>query len=300
MNVSLSPDETLGRMLHTFSATGYEIDDSNYETLKKYNVVKENDMKILERTKFITWPSENNKDRRIYGYIKNLVWKDPFPSMESYIGLKDLEDKNAIEFPKFYNPQGDFRTPENKFYGILLDGITSKTATLIFEQQDMPEYNEKADEFQKMINSGSLITKWITVDSSNSQELTKIKQIHTIIAERDINSGARAWIVLVKNNGYEKDINEDYITNNGALTPLSPTYTTISLDNNGVLELNDLNTVDSISFGKVVPKTDEHGNPIIENGKEIKKIIYEDDKGNPIENGAVVTMLVTKSEEEVS
>lgn len=36
--VSLSPMDQLGRMLHSFSATAYEIDDLNIETLKKYNM----------------------------------------------------------------------------------------------------------------------------------------------------------------------------------------------------------------------------------------------------------------------
>ena len=43
MNVSLTPNDTLGRMLHTFSATAYEIDSADPETLIKaeYNILKE-------------------------------------------------------------------------------------------------------------------------------------------------------------------------------------------------------------------------------------------------------------------
>ena len=39
MNTSLSPNDTLGRMLHTFSSTAYEIDEINYSTLSKYKLV---------------------------------------------------------------------------------------------------------------------------------------------------------------------------------------------------------------------------------------------------------------------
>ena len=39
MNVSLSPNDTLGRMIHTFSATAYEIDELTFENLKKYNLL---------------------------------------------------------------------------------------------------------------------------------------------------------------------------------------------------------------------------------------------------------------------
>lgn len=38
MNVSLSPNDTLGRMLHTFSATAYEVAEYTPENLRDYNV----------------------------------------------------------------------------------------------------------------------------------------------------------------------------------------------------------------------------------------------------------------------
>lgn len=40
MDVSLSPNTTLGRMLHTFSATAYEMKDCSITTLKDYNFIK--------------------------------------------------------------------------------------------------------------------------------------------------------------------------------------------------------------------------------------------------------------------
>lgn len=40
LNVSLSPNDTLGRMLHTFSATAYEIGDCSYETLTEWNIIQ--------------------------------------------------------------------------------------------------------------------------------------------------------------------------------------------------------------------------------------------------------------------
>lgn len=41
MNTSLSPNDTLSRMLHTFSATAYEIADYTVSNLKLYNFIKE-------------------------------------------------------------------------------------------------------------------------------------------------------------------------------------------------------------------------------------------------------------------
>ena len=40
MNVSFTPNQTLGRMVYSFSATAYEIDEINFETLDKYNIQK--------------------------------------------------------------------------------------------------------------------------------------------------------------------------------------------------------------------------------------------------------------------
>lgn len=39
MNTSLSPNDTLGRMLHTFSCTAYEIADFTFENLRKYGMM---------------------------------------------------------------------------------------------------------------------------------------------------------------------------------------------------------------------------------------------------------------------
>lgn len=40
MDVSFTPNTTLGRMVYSFSATAYEIDEINFETLDKYNIQK--------------------------------------------------------------------------------------------------------------------------------------------------------------------------------------------------------------------------------------------------------------------
>ena len=40
MNVSLSPNDTVGRMIWTFSATAYEIDENTYDNLKKYKLIE--------------------------------------------------------------------------------------------------------------------------------------------------------------------------------------------------------------------------------------------------------------------
>lgn len=41
LNTSLSPNDQVGRLLHNFSATAYEIADFNYKNLRKLNIIKE-------------------------------------------------------------------------------------------------------------------------------------------------------------------------------------------------------------------------------------------------------------------
>lgn len=43
MNVTMSPTDTLGRMLHTFSCSAYEIDDYTYLNLRKHGLITAND-----------------------------------------------------------------------------------------------------------------------------------------------------------------------------------------------------------------------------------------------------------------
>ena len=42
MNVSLAPNDALGRMIHTFNCTAYEVAENDYESLEKYNFIKVN------------------------------------------------------------------------------------------------------------------------------------------------------------------------------------------------------------------------------------------------------------------
>ena len=43
LNVSMTPNDTLGRMLHTFTATAYEIAEHNYENLAAYGLINVGD-----------------------------------------------------------------------------------------------------------------------------------------------------------------------------------------------------------------------------------------------------------------
>ena len=90
MNVSLSPDEKLSRMLHTFSATGYEVmDKNNYEELVD-NKVLDKDLVIapLKSPTYVSLDGANllkdgeislSKDKEIKGVITYVRWETRRP-----------------------------------------------------------------------------------------------------------------------------------------------------------------------------------------------------------------------------
>lgn len=62
MNVSLSPNEILGRMLHSFSCNAYEVDSCSYSNLLKYGFLDINEEKFNENRKIQMWASVTSND----------------------------------------------------------------------------------------------------------------------------------------------------------------------------------------------------------------------------------------------
>lgn len=95
MNVSLTPNDTLGRMLHTFQATAYEIANNIYEKQVEYNFIK---------------TSENNAISEESSYFK-IIYSDfndpnrpklPDGKTFEYFKLQDIQPGTKFSF-KFAN-----------------------------------------------------------------------------------------------------------------------------------------------------------------------------------------------------
>ena len=102
MNVSLSPNATVGRMLHTFSATGYEVADYNYENIKKYNLNKIANPKV--RYNELKESVECVENKIEYEKVKNIEWW----STKTNSKLILFKDGFASSF---YNTGGYIKTP---------------------------------------------------------------------------------------------------------------------------------------------------------------------------------------------
>lgn len=85
INASLTPIDTLGRMLHTLNCTAYEIDKNDYNTLAEYGLNVENnlvgyDYSVLENCSSYTSAIEG-EELKVYGWSSvidyNLNWLPP-------------------------------------------------------------------------------------------------------------------------------------------------------------------------------------------------------------------------------
>lgn len=130
MNTSLSPNEQVGRMLHTFSSTAYEIMDYNIANLQTYNLFNLNNIKIsdpepepiiitymfddlfsnnLNECNLVEYINQDNNAKKIKdGTITNIIWHAVRPDINDYIEI----DNN-----KYYNNvTGIFQTPSGVQY----------------------------------------------------------------------------------------------------------------------------------------------------------------------------------------
>lgn len=109
MSTSLSPNDTVGRMLHTFSSTGYEVADNTMENLKTLGLVDFDLVSAAADTKqaVLSWPTLDSKDTEYVtiemGEIINLIWDTAYPNTIDKI-LVDGQDYTNItghmQFPQ--------------------------------------------------------------------------------------------------------------------------------------------------------------------------------------------------------
>lgn len=84
MNTSLSPNDQLGRMLHTFTCTAYEVADFNYENLQSFNLLDVNNLStsyLLQETKqFAEYSIDRNGEYQI-------IYKDFNGAVNDYTAI---------------------------------------------------------------------------------------------------------------------------------------------------------------------------------------------------------------------
>lgn len=152
MNTSLSPNDTLGRMLHTFSSTGYEAAAADQETLFNKKLVPSYavDPSITTETVELKFEElfKNNIEpvdvSEIYpalisGTIKNIIW---------HSSNANVNDTIELNGETFANTTGLFVTPyDMQFESLIINYPITKelddTITFTYDAQVM--YNEADD-----------------------------------------------------------------------------------------------------------------------------------------------------------
>lgn len=87
MNSSLTPNDSLGRMLHNFSCTAYEIDEVSYDTLLKYGI--------------ISISNTNNKYLRIIS-VPLMTSDRTYAKLMNLNGLNYTPNPNEVEADQYY------------------------------------------------------------------------------------------------------------------------------------------------------------------------------------------------------
>ena len=111
MDTSLSPNTTVGRMLHTFNSTAYECADINYKNLIKYDIITDTSTLETDLNPFLQWQEdtffsiefskigEDANGKPIYSsYSSNLLEKDGTVYGTNIIRLMDLLPGTAVVF----------------------------------------------------------------------------------------------------------------------------------------------------------------------------------------------------------
>lgn len=107
MNTSLTPNDTLSRMLHTFQSTAYEIADFTFENLRKYGMLMDDYIETRELN-FFNVKLHEKTDGKISGINASLATVTAQPSTEFYYKLQNdtvaqkliIGPTGVYEFPK--------------------------------------------------------------------------------------------------------------------------------------------------------------------------------------------------------
>jgi hypothetical protein len=119
MNVSLSPNDQLGRMLHTFNCTAYEVADFNYNNCKQFGFIKVNN---------IEKESLAYKTVQLNG-VDTTQLNNPFvinPDHDAY----SIEFSTTPNAPVIINNSTYF-TDDTGYLKFEIDGVTFKAGSII-------------------------------------------------------------------------------------------------------------------------------------------------------------------------
>lgn len=165
MKVTLNPENKLGRLLHTFNGTAYEVADYTYENLIKYNFVE---LIKDEDIQFLSWKTIEFTSKDQYG---NVI----YPVNQ----VLNTESTNSIKFMGMRPGQMVQLTFENAKTEIIAIGVTgsySLDSQIAIKEIKLLESNlTYTDSVKDPYLTGSLTYSFTGTTSNNFNKVTMVE-----------------------------------------------------------------------------------------------------------------------------
>lgn len=196
LNVSLTPNDQLGRMLHTFNCTAYEIATPSYENLNSLNILGFNDISSRQVTQWKTIDLSQYKYKEYQNYDNKNILKH----YATTIRLYDMEpgqqltitfDNNHVQ-TIVIGSTGMYRLENEKYTikSIVLKENKTKsfkgylTYSFIEElENDFRDFNDieiLSTPIQQFIGENDIVHRLLTVPSSNGQGYIRNSKIDIV------------------------------------------------------------------------------------------------------------------------
>lgn len=222
IKVSMTPEQKLGRLLHNFSATAYEIAEANYSNFLSYGFItlpsstveisqfQQIDLSKQESTWF-EWDKENVRSKNLiadYGEIKSLTLTEMIPGDQVTIIYNNGQEENII-----IGPFGTYHIESD-------DGIAELyLQPRVVKVEDLGTYNTKFnDQFD---------TKYLEDLDVSAEELEAMQSFFKTNAKKKLSSIKYAQgLYFLRDN------------ETGQLRPAKEILGDTAFDTSNIIELN--------------------------------------------------------------
>lgn len=195
MNISLSPNDTVGRMIWTFSATGYEIANYTYQDLGLKKLIHNPD--IENYTTLGIQNEVGNLNGKQLNNVKNIKWTTQ-PNSQATLRL--IEDNTSKEI-NILNITGIVETPVGTCYSLAEFTSPNNISSTVNYESYKNKYNSTTDQFGQQLYQS---VEWIQNTSfTPGEQKTNVLYLH--IEKQSQNSNAHVKLLI--NNDNEIDLN---------------------------------------------------------------------------------------------
>lgn len=159
MNVSLTPNDTLGRMIHTFNCTAYEVAENDYENLEKYNFIKTN-ATIQPSLRWLSVDLSANKienNKNLLKFTASSIYLEDLTPGEK-LNITTLEGKNPKTYTIMIGATGRYIIDLSNNVQILDVSFKDSENNNEVYHQGMLTYSYYSDEFKDSFDTVNEIT----------------------------------------------------------------------------------------------------------------------------------------------